>query len=366
MIIIIFVCLIFCFLGYILNKQIHHIEFIGMCISSVLVSCIVFSLSCIPVVNDTYFQSGKYTTVSYHPYFVEEYQQRHEESYACGHDDEGNTQYCTRVYYTTEHDTHPEYYYVEDSLQQGSIIDKSQYNQIRKEFGNVLKIDRTCRFNHSEQKRVKGDSNLYYYNNETNSYKYPTTKIVKWHNPLKKTDSLFNTKTQQILRNYPIRSSWVSNNRMQIKQKSNFTKKDWDILNTKIYEITKSNVALLEVDSIEEANQIKYDWNTGKKNDIIICFSGNINDPSFVKVFGWYESEMLSVQLETDLLEKGIDLYTIETDIIKLYKPFDFKQFQYLALKQPSFLQLFLTFVVTIIIMAIFYACFSTNDLYRF
>lgn len=365
MITIIFTCLILCFIGYLINKEIHTIEFICMCGLSVIISCIIFAITCIPIVNDTYYQSGRYQIVSWHPYFVEEYKQQHTESYACGTDDEGNTEYCTRTYYTTEHETHYPYYLVEDNLGQSQTIDKSQYDQIKKEFGNRLKVDKFIRYHHSQQKCVKGDPNLYYYNNETNSYKYPTTKLSQWYNPLKHKISLFNTEKKQVLLNYPKRQNWISNNRMLVKEKP-FCSKDWDILNTQLYEKLKVNLILIQLDNIDKINQVKYDWNVGKKNDIIICYVGNYKNPEIVKVFGWYESEILSVKLESVLLENGINLKDIKQIVLSYYKPFDFSQFKYLTFKQPDRWQIVLTAIITLLIMIIFYVVFATNELNRY
>lgn len=364
MLTIIFTCLVICFIGYLLNKEIHHLEFVALCLGSVIISCIVFALTNIPVANDVYYQSGRFNQVSYHPYFVEEYEQRHEETYACGKDDEGNTEYCTRVYYTTEHDTHYPYYLVKDTLGQAAKIDKSQYEQIANEFGGNLRIDRTCRFNHSEQKRVRGDSNLYYYNNDVNSFKYPTTAFGHWHNPLKKSKSIFNQEKDTIL-SYPGRYSWLNNNRMTTG-KLNFGKKDLDILNTKLYETVGANVILLQVNSLQDVNDIKYGWNSGKKNDIVIAFGGNATNPDFVKVFGWYKSEILSTKLETEILDNGLNLDKIQHIILSYYEPFDFSQFKYLGFKQPELWQLIVTAIITIIALVVGYMCCCDNDLNRY
>ena len=111
---------------------------------------------------------------------------------------------------------------------------------------------------------------------------------------------------------------------------------------------------------------MKYDWNVGKKNDIIICYVGNYKNPEIVKVFGWYESEILSVKLESVLLENGINLKDIKQIVLNYYKPFDFSQFKYLTFKQPDKWQIIVTAIITLLIMIIFYVVFATNELNRY
>src|SRR5438445_641108 len=56
--------------------------------------------------SDTETWSGYVTEVQYHPAWVEQWEEAHTETYACGTDSKGNTEYCTRTYYTTEYDHH--------------------------------------------------------------------------------------------------------------------------------------------------------------------------------------------------------------------------------------------------------------------
>ena len=346
MLTIIFITLIICFIFYLLNREIDHIEFIVMCIISVVLNVVIFNIShCLP--NDIYYMSGRYIQTEYHPYFVEEYEDSYE---TCTEDDDGNES-CT-TYYTTEREKHYPYYLVRDSLGQYSKIDKSQYEQIAGKFGNHLKIKRDVRFNHSDGECVSGDSNLYYYVNETNTYEYPTTKLDKWHNPIKHSNSIFNTTKDQY--KYPERNSWTSNNRNLNNKISN---KDLDILNTKIYERIGANVILVETENPED---LKYDWNSGKKNDIIICFNKDLDK---VKVFGWYETELLSAKLEQYILDNGINLKGIEHVILSYYKPFDFSQFKYIS--KPDPMNVAVTFFITFVIMIFVYCAFASNDLRR-
>lgn len=354
MLILILICLILCFIGYVLNNQITFYEFVGTCLISILVSLIVYGLCIIPSVNDTYFQSGKLIQIQHHPYFVEEYEQRHETTYQCGTDSNGHPRYCTRVWYTTEYARHREYWLAVDSLNQSLEISEKFYNQIKNDFGAKLKSKNDGRYYRCNYGgyRISGDNSLYYYDNETKTYNYPTTKISQWYNPIKRTKSIFNTEKEVLP--YPTRSNWFSNNR----DMTNHFKKQWDILNTIVYERIGANVILTT-----STEDLKNYWMRGKKNDIIIQVD-SIENPHSVKVFGWYESERLSTELETYILDKGINIDGIQHKILSYYIPFNFKKFDYLKYQLADW-QYILVCVVTIIVLIGSYVYFSMNEFKR-
>ena len=134
MLILCLTCLIICFIGFLVNKEITMYEFILNCVISLVVSLILFGFMLIPVPNDFNYMSGKMIKTSHYPAFVEEYEQQHTSTYACGTDSEGHTKYCTRVWYTTEHERHPEYWTKEDSLGQSWEIKQPEYDKLRVAF----------------------------------------------------------------------------------------------------------------------------------------------------------------------------------------------------------------------------------------
>lgn len=346
----IIVCVVLCYIGYVLNEEITIEEFFLNCVISILVSLFFFGVCLIPFNNDIYYQSGRLNRVEYHPYFVEEYEQRHEEQYACGKDDEGNTEYCTRVYYTTEHAKHYPYWLAKDTLGQEKEITQKFYLIIGHDFGfeKSYNSGRTCRCTHGGH-RISGDNTLYYFTNDRNTYNYPTTAWGSWYNPLKRSQSIFNTEKNL---NYPSRYDWLANNRSPIKRK------DWDILNTKLYEKMGLNVILTT-----SREDLKHDWMRGKKNDIVIQVN-NVKNPTTVKVFGWFKNEILASKLETYILDNGINLDGIKHVILSYYEPFDFHEFDYLKYHLAD-RQLILISIITIITMIISYVIFSTNEFRR-
>ena len=348
MLTLIIVCVVLCYIGFALNEEITLEEFLLNVVISIVVSLVVFGFCIIPVPNDFYYQSGRLNRVEHHPYFVEEYEERHEESYACGKDKEGNTEYCTRIYYTTEHAKHREYWLAKDSLGQEKEITQRFYLMVGQDFGKEKSYNggRTYRCTHGGH-RVRGDNSLYYYNSDT-VYKYPTTDIGSWFNPLKKSQSIFNTEKPTP---YPNRIDWFKNNRSPLG-------KEWDILNTKLYEKMGVNVILTT-----SHGDLKHDWMRGKRNDIVIQVD-DVKKPTVVKVFGWFGDEILATKLETYILDNGINLDGIQHVILSYYKPFDFSEFDYLKFHLADW-QLILVCIFTILVMVGTYVTFSMNEFRR-
>lgn len=347
MIFIILASLILCCLGYIINKEISTKEFIILCCVTTLVSLLVFLFTCIKFPNDVYYASGKIIEVQYLPAFTEKY--IYYVPVKVGK--------ATTMQARTGYDHHREHWVAIDSLNQFHDISKEDFEQAIKDFGDTEHVKTNYRFSHNGT-CVSGDSNLYYYANVVNTYKYPTTALFSWHNPIKRKQSLFNT--EKDYKEYPKRHNWVLNDRL-LAPNGIITKQDFDIFNTKLYEQVKCNVILLKAKDIDDLNKIKLSWNSGKKNDIVIAFIGNIEKPTNVKVFGWYAEEILNTSLETEILDNGINLDKLYLIIVKYYKPFNFDQFSYL--KTPTIGQYIITVILTLICMIVLYVYFCNEDI---
>ena len=353
---IIVICLITSIL-YIFNKEITLQEFLIMNLCTMVVVGICFIFTQLPIQNDTYFQSGRLITTYYEPEFVERYLQTHVVTYSCGKST------CIRTYTTTEYQKHKQGWYTKDSLGQKIGIRKSQYDEMVKDFGGECIVHRDRRrFSHGGT-RVKGDSNTYEYENVHNTYTYPTTKLESWYNPVKKSNSLFKGKPtgKNMDIPYPARNNYRENTRLLAW--TDFDGTEFDRFNTKLYEAKQCNVILLEAWNLDVIRQAKEKWNTGKKNDIIIAYTGKYTNPDTVRVFGWYKSEILSNELQTYILENGIkkdnldDIYSI---IVKYYEPFDFSQFNYLT-KPVQWWHILITLIITLIVWGFLYGDFTTN-----
>lgn len=319
-----------------------------MCLSVIISTLIIYGLFSLPIPNDTMFISGRIDLVEYHPYFKEKYKERHE---SCTTDDDGDI-HC-KVWYTTEYVKHYPYYLVKDTIEQEWKIKQDYFLILSEAFGNhkITSHPDRCYYGGNP---VEGDSNLYTWYNESNAY-FPTNVIAHWYNPIKNKQTIFNKK-KNILIKYPISIDQEHTNRLLTQ--TDFTQKDWDILNTKLFEAIRANIILLKANSSEEINEIKDSWLDGKKNDIIIAIVGDYKNPSIVKVFGWTETSRIKYELEQYIIDNGIkknDLDNILSICIKYYIPYDFSKFKYLK-TPPSIWCFIITFIVNIIII---YVCLN-------
>lgn len=315
---------------FVSNKEITSKEYLLTVLYSTLAVVLVYSISLIPFDNDTYFQSGRITKTQFHPAWIEEYQQAHTMCVSTG-----KTTSCT-TYYTTEHDHHKPYWTVSDSLGQEWKVSSKFHAQVKSYFGNNKVTTRPNKATHGGH-FDGGDPYLYTYNNDTNIYKYPTSKIVKWYNPIKDSDSVFNAKTIY-KKDYPKVLDMNRTNRLLTNLGSEINGHDWDILNTKAYSLKKVNLIAVQVKSMSEASQLEKSWINGRKNDLVICVVGKYTSPDNVKVFGWTESAKVKIELQHLILEHGLvkSQFSKMLQIINRdYKDKDFTKFSYLERKPP-------------------------------
>lgn len=336
---------------YVKDIEISTSEFFKMVGAMALGVLFIYGVGHIPFPNDLFFRSGRILETSYHPYFVEQYQMAHTVCHSCGKN-------CTscHTYYTTEYAKHQPYYSVKDTLDNEWKVNLSFHNEVKNEYGNVLTTTKPNKCTHGGH-FYKGDPYLYSYFNETNSFKYPTNKLDKWHNPLKNSVSLFKSNSK-IKRDYPHSINLRMTDRMQ--EADGYTRYGWDILNTKVYEKTKANLILVKVANSEEAKELENYWISGKQNDLVITVVGSYKQPDYVKVFGWSKSSLVKHQLEQSILQYGVDYNKIEHIVVSNYVMYDWTQFNYLT-EKPSPLVFILALIYSIIVGILCYKEFSTN-----
>lgn len=340
---------------YVLNKEITTKEYIIMLTSTIAGVLLVWGISMLPIANDKKFESGAIWQTKYHPYFVEEYRQPHTVCTSTG-----KTTSCY-TYYTTEHAVYKDRWSVWDTLDREWNVSQSYHNKIKQDFGNRVTITKPNKCKNGG-KIIKGDPNVYVYNNYTRTYNYPTNRIVGWHNKLKQKSNVFKRETEY-KKAYPKSISIETTNRLMVEE-NGLTKKDWDILNSRLYdEVFKVNLILTKIDKAEDAKKLEDAWISGKKNDLVICIEGRYKEPRFVKVFGWSSQSIVKRKLESYILDKGIgkdNLEEIYKIIQKDYLPYDFNRFKYLVLTPPFYIILLALFT-SIVIGIVCYREFSTN-----
>lgn len=339
---------------YIFNKEISTREFfvtLGCC---VLTTLVIYTFSILPVPNDILYESSRLKKTTYHPFFIEKYEEPH--TICTG---TGKSTTC-HTYYTTEYAKHQPYWTTCDNINGCWEISKNFHNIVKQDFGNHEITTQPNKCTHGGH-IVSGDPNLYTYKNETNTFNYPTNRIVGWHNPLLGKNSIFTTKSSFTLA-YPKRESIYITQR-RVTTETNITQKEWDILNTKLYEASKVNLILIKVKNHEETKQLEQSWISGKKNDLVICFVGEYKKPEYIKVFGWSKSALVKLKLESYLLANGIQkssLSQIEHIIKSYYKPYEFNKFDYLTTTPPLWVFI-LSLIVNTIILSVCIYSFSNN-----
>ena len=340
---------------YVLNKEITTKEYIIMLISTISGVLLVWGIFSLPIANDKMFQSGAIWQTTYHPYFVEEYKQPHTMCTSSG-----KSTVCT-TYYTTEREVYKDKWSVWDTLDQTWYINQNYHNKIKQDFGNQVTVTKPNKCKHGG-KIVKGDPNLYTYWNKTQSYKYPTNKVIGWHNKLKQKSNVFKRNTDY-KKPYPKQINIEKTNRL-LQKENGLTEYDWDVLNSRLYgNANKVNLILTKIENAEEAKKLEDAWINGKKNDLVICIEGSYKEPKFVKVFGWSSQAIVKRKLESYILDNGIgkdNLDEIYEIVVNDYNPYDFDRFKYLVLTPPFYIVL-LAFIVACIIGAICYEIFNNN-----
>lgn len=341
---------------FFINKEITILEYLYTVLIVNVITLIIYSLSLIPFPNDTYFASGRIMKTTYFPAWVEEYQQAHT---ICT--SSGKSTSCT-TYYTTEHDHHQPYWMMYDNLGQDWEIDSLSHAQIKSYFGNNVHISQPDKSTHGGD-LISGDPNIYEYNNDTNIYKYPTTKLIKWYNPIKGSHSLFNERSGDFKRAYPVQTGTFSTDRLMSYVGTDMSIVDLDRLNTKIYESKQANFIVVQQDNFEDCNKLEAYWNGGNYNDLIACVSGKLGNPNNVKVIGYAEDPMIKRDLESLILSEGITKKS-SNDIINLiqkqYVQFDFSQFKYIRKDCPLWVTI-LAVIASIVSSIYCIGYFSSN-----
>ena len=283
--------------------------------------------------------SGRVTIATFHPRWVEEYQQMHTRTVGSGKDSH------TEIYYTTEHRTHSQYWDCGVNYGKNSTTyrtPKSLYDDIVKKFGGKIVTKRVYKSGFDS-----GDHNIYVTKSAT-GYIYPACKTVTFENRVKAAPSLFSfAKVPEKVRvhPYPANKNWNSSNRLLGPTGINITK--WDQMNARLGPTKKVNVILINFVNKDRQAALYQEsaWVGGKKNDLVLCKG---EDWSYV--FGWTEKEISKRNLETILLENELGdelIPKIEEEIKKNYVIKDWDKFSYISIDPP-----FWSYIVFIFVLA--------------
>lgn len=315
--------------------------------------------------------SGVVTKVSHMPRWVEEYQQRHEETYYTGSGE--NRKAHTRVWYTTEHDTHPEHWEATrdfGTYQDEIDIEQSDFNEIAKKFGGRIDNDGKQSCSHFGGKFDGGDNNIYSAFNHT-GWVEPTTTTRSFENRVKAAPSVFSftqVPTNINVHPWPNNPDWRRSDRLVGTASVLVNSYKWDCMNSSLGPRKRVNVILVGFGK-EPADYGQYQqakWIGGKKNDLVLCFGGATrNQPAqWSYVFGWTENEMVKKNLQSLLLEHPINdsiIPLIADEVAKNYVIKDWHKFDYISIDPPTW-SYWVYFLVMALVQGLLYYFFHVNE----
>lgn len=312
--------------------------------------------------SDVEYWGGTIEKVEYYEPWNEYISKICTESYPCGTDSKGNTQYCTRTYDCSYVDYHSAYWEVTDNNGINEQVSQSVYNRLVKKFGNNIFVelnrdyytqdgnkyvstwpesDETIEHmvtEHSYENRVQAARDIFNYpvidTSDINQYKlYEYPKITGYYDQLSLLGKIKN---------------WELSNRKL------------DILNAKLgnKKQVKVFVLLFRNQPREAAFKQEALWKGGNKNELIVCIGlNNHDDVMWCYPFSWTENQIIKVNIRTYIESQKI-FYVPEIveylycEIDKNFVRKQFKEFSYLTV-EPTTSEILWTFSITFILTAL-------------
>jgi hypothetical protein len=353
-------------------KEINLGEWIGGSVAALILAIIFNVVAIHGMTDDVETWSGYVVRVIHYPQWVEQWEELHIETYACGSDSKGNTTYCTRTYYTTEYDTHSEHWTAIvnfGSYADEWLISPQSFAQIKHEFGGQVVHGEQQSFDHGGI-QINGDRNTYVTENHT-GFVRPVTTLKHFVNKIKAAPSVFSfSKVPTNITVYP----WPNNegNVWESRRVLGNAGKviplmEWDRLNSFLGPQKKVNLIIVGFDSKDSmlGQYQQAAWIGGKKNDLVITYGGQPDDPAWCHVFGWTESELVKRDIESYVMESGVstNLMTfIQDEVLKNYKIKDWTKFDYIKI-QPKPEHFVWYSMCLVFVEGLLYLFFFKNDL---
>jgi hypothetical protein len=339
-----------------------------------VIACVIWHFCLVwGMTTDEETWSGYITKAVHHPEWVERYKvaiyKTVTKTRTVGTGKNRRTEtYTDRVFshYETRYRTHPEYWEAHDTLEESYSIGRDLFGDLVKAFGGVDTVNGNKSGFHS------GDQNIYVANNRTGII-YPTTTTKSWTNRVKSAPSLFSyakipegTKVFE----YPYCRGWADTNRLLGTAKNKVPILEWDRLNARLGSMKKVNLIACGFATEGDGDSCMADfqeaaWLGGKKNDLVICFGGSPEKPSWVRAFGWTEKEICKRNLESLILKDGFVqeiLPKIEKEVIANYELKDWSKFDYLEIEPSPWAYVTILLVIIITQGGIWYFAFANEE----
>lgn len=342
---------------WIFSKKIILLEAIGITVVGFIVAVIFHMTATAGMGADIETWSGRVTDAIHHNSWLEyyEYAVYRTEYYTVSvsdYDSKGRrsgSHIETRSRQVFDHwqsttRQHSDYWDATDTLIDTYEIDQGRFEDIHQKFGSLAAFPGIRRTGEHNSHMIGGNPNDFRAVNIKN-YIYPVVQTKKWTNKILCCPTVFSfgpiPETAKVTP-YPDNYSHFSSGRL-VGATGTLSLEKWDIMNAAMNPQKKVNViaAGFGPDSDEQVAEFQQaKWIGGKKNDLVIAFGGgkSMNKPSWVKVFGWTDGDLVKQELQTLILDKGISneiIPDIQAEIIKDYTIKDWHKFDYLEIEIP-------------------------------
>ncbi len=248
-------------------------------------------------------------------------------------------------------------------------INASEYAALINLFGkqNSVKGDRST---WEHKSRLQSGDPLDYVGENIKGWIQPVTLTRSWENRVKAAPSVFSfppVPPAIKVFDYPTNADPFTSERLLGTAQHTLTALSWDQMNARLGPTKKVNVVAVGFgpsdSSIAEHQRAK--WVGGKKNDLVLCYGGvDQLHPTWVKVFGWSDSDVCKHQLQTILLDHPINnqiIPLIEAQVREGYTIKNWRDFDYLRVEPPTSAYVWF-FAVLLVVQGGLWTFFMLNE----
>lgn len=250
-------------------------------------------------------------------------------------------------------------------------INETDFKFFVRVFNNRTPVTGTRTTWQHNSRMIGGDPNDYESYNKT-GYIHPVNNVVSWVNKVKAAPSVFSYRpvpANILVFEYPKNENPFISDRLLGEAKKDFNIHELDVLNAKLGPTKKVNIILVGFGKQDSslAHHQESKWIGGKKNDLVICYgSTEKGRVDWVYVFGWTERFICKQNIETLLLENGIQettLSLIEAEVKNNYIIKDWTKFDYLTIEPPVWS--YYTYILVLVLAQVGYWYFALNNEFK-
>lgn len=289
------------------------------------------------VPSDVETRSGQVHYAQYQPAWREQYEEAiyRTETYDCGTSEHPQT--CTRQvfsHYETRRRWHHEQWWVETELGTFSI-DVNRYDDVLRNHGDAMAVEGRRRTGEHDSHMIEGDPNDYRTVNAT-GYIYPVTKNTKFDNRLLKAkDSLYNfepvpeDQMKGLFPEWPANASKFDTDRLLGTASALWNPREWDQMNAVLGPAKRVNLIAIgfPAGTTQETGTLQERlWMGGKKNDLVLTYGGDPQEPDWAYVFGWTDKQAVKRLIENRILDGLATTEEISNLVIAEYTLCEFEE----------------------------------------